>query len=90
MYTQYYVIQTIGQTCIYSPQGGSGRTERVGHPQKCFNPSLSVLNYKAGLSGPSPSIVPLPNQTKSQCNSLSVTTIMSMSVSNVDGSGFSN
>ena len=73
----------------YKPQGGSGRTGRVGYPQKRFNPSLN-----SGSQGQTvwstPSIVPPPNQTKVHYDSLSVATIMSMSVSNVDGSRFSN
>ena len=37
-----------------------------------------------------PSPVPPPNQIKTQCSSLSIATIMSMSVSNLYGSGTSN
>ena len=52
---------------------------------------LSLPVLKAGLSDPPSALhVPPPNQIKTQCSSLSVATIMSMSVSNFDGSGCSN
>ena len=58
-------------------------------PTKNFTPSLLVL--KAEQSGPPPSTVPLPNQTKVHYDGLSIAIIMSMSMTSLMGlHGFSN
>ena len=61
----------------------------LGTHKNVFNPSLRFRLSRPDCLVHS-STVPPPSQIKTQCNSLSVATLMSMSVSNFDGSGFSN